>query len=145
MADPSAGEVGGVFAGAVALIVALGHGMRWWLGWTDRRAATRSAKLDAWQNQLDEREKRIDAQQAEHWSRVERELEVLRREHSALLGGYQLITAALRVVDPGNDALRRADELLRSAFLLDPLLPGDIATIAQRIRRRDDEDEQNRS
>jgi uncharacterized protein HemX len=68
MADPSAGEVGGVFAGAVALIVALGHGIRWWLGWTDRRAATRSAKLDAWQNQLDERETRIEAQQLEYWA-----------------------------------------------------------------------------
>lgn len=144
MADPSAGEVGGVFAGAVALIVALGHGIRWWLGWTDRRAATRSAKLDAWQHQLDEREKRIEAQQDDYWSRVERELEVLRREHSALLGGYQLITAALRVVDPENNALRRADELLRTAFLLDPVLPGDMASIAQRIRRRDDDDEHTR-
>jgi uncharacterized protein HemX len=144
MADPSVGEVGGVFAGAVALLVALGHGMRWWLGWTDRRAATRSAKLDAWQNQLDQREKRIEAQQVEHWTRVERELELLRREHAALLGGYQLVTAALRVADPDNDALRRADELLRSAFLLEPVLPGDMASIAQRIRRRDDEHEQSR-
>jgi uncharacterized protein HemX len=135
MADPSVGEVGGVFAGAVALLVALGHGMRWWLGWTDRRAATRAAKLDAWQKQLDERETRLDQQQQDHWAEIGRELEVLRREHAALLGGYQLIATALRMVDPDSDALRRADELLRSAFLLDPVLPGDVVAIAKRIRR----------
>ena len=140
MADPSAGEVGGVFAGAVALLVALGQGLRWWLGWTDRRAATRSAKLDAWQKQLEDRERRFDATQAEHWARVERELDTLRREHAALLGGYQLLAAALRMADPESDALRRADELLRSAFLLDPLLPSDMSAIAQRIRRSDEPD-----
>jgi uncharacterized protein HemX len=138
MADPSAGEVGGVFAGAVALIVALGHGIRWWLGWTDRRAATRSAKLDAWQNQLDERETRIEAQQLEYWARVERELEQSRRERAALLGGYQLIATAMRVVDPDNDALRRADELIRSAFLLDPLLPADMVASVRSIHRSGD-------
>jgi uncharacterized protein HemX len=138
MADPSAGEVGGVFAGAVALLVALGHGIRWWLGWTDRRAATRSAKLDAWQNQLDERETRIEAQQLEYWARVERELEQSRRERAALLGGYQLIATAMRVVDPDNDALRRADELIRSAFLLDPLLPADMVASVRSIHRSGD-------
>jgi uncharacterized protein HemX len=138
MADPSAGEVGGIFAGAVALLIALGHGLRWWLGWTDRRAATRSAKLDAWQKQLDERETRIEAQQIEYWARVERELEQSRRERAALLGGYQLIATAMRLVDPDNDALRRADELIRSAFLLDPLLPGDMTATARSIHRSDE-------
>jgi hypothetical protein len=135
MADPSAGEVGGVFAGIVGLVVATGHGVRWWLGWTDRRAASRGAKLDAWQRQLDERETRIEAQQLEYWGRVERELEQSRRERAALLGGYQLIATAMRVVDPDNDALRRADELIRSAFLLDPLLPADMLASARSIHR----------
>ena len=135
MSDPSVGQVGGVFAGVVALAVAVGHGLRWWLGWTDRRAASRAAKLDAWQRQLDDREARIEAQQAEYWQRVERELETLRREHAALLGGYQLIATALRMVDPASDALRRADELLRSAFLLDPVVPPDMQRTARQIHR----------
>jgi hypothetical protein len=137
--DPSAGEVGGVFAGIVAGLVALGHGLRWLLGWSDRRSSTRTAKLDAWQRQLDEREQRIADQQAEYWNRVERELEQSRRERAALLGGYQLIATAMRLVDPDNDALRRADELIRSAFLLDPLLPPDISGIAQQIHRTGDD------
>jgi uncharacterized protein HemX len=134
----SAGEVGGVFAGIVALVVALGHGLRWWLGWTDRRAATRAAKLDAWQKQLEARETRLDAQQQEHWAEIGRELEVLRREHAALLGGYQLIATALRMVDPNSDALRRADELLRSAFLIDPLTPPDMTALLRRAHRPGD-------
>lgn len=139
MADPSAGEAGGVFAGVVALMVALGHAIRWWLGWSDRRAATRSAKLDAWQHELQAREERFEAQQREHWRRVENELDIVKRQHTALLGGYQLLAAALRMVDPESDALRRADDLLRAAFLIDPLTPPDMIMTAQRIRLSDDE------
>jgi hypothetical protein len=59
MNDPTAGEAGGIFAGVVALLVAVGHGVRWWIGWTDRRAATRAAKLDAWQHELQARYSRF--------------------------------------------------------------------------------------
>lgn len=135
MADPSAGEVGGIFAGAVALFVALGHGIKWWLGWTDRRAATRSAKLDAWQQQLDERERRLDGQQAEHWKQVELQLGQLRREHAALRGGYQLIAGALRLLDPESPALHRADELLKAAWPLEPLTPSDMQKVILSVDR----------
>jgi uncharacterized protein HemX len=138
MADPSAGEVGGVFAGGVALLVALGHGIRWWLGWTDRRAANRAAKLDAWQHQLDEREARLDQQQQDHWAEIGRELDQSRRERAALLGGYQLIATEMRLVDPDNDALRRADELIRSAFLLDALPPPEMNQLLRRAKRSDE-------
>ena len=138
MSDPTtAGEAGGIFAGVVALMVALGHGLRWWLGWSDRRASTRAAKLDAWQRELQAREQRFDEKQAEHWQRVEAELGQLRREHAALLGGYQLIAAALRLIDPSNSALRRADDLLRAAFPLEPCLPPDMAVKTHEIDRRD--------
>jgi hypothetical protein len=138
MADPSAGEVGGVFAGLVGLLVAIGHGMRWWLGWTDRRAASRAAKLEQWQRELNAREERFEEHQEAHWRHIEEHLGKLRREHAALLGGYQLIAAALRMVDPHSDALRRADELLRSAFLVEPLSPPDMVETMRGIRRSDD-------
>jgi hypothetical protein len=135
MPDPTAGEAGGIFAGGVALVIAVGHGIRWWLGWSDRRAAKRGAKLDAWQCELQDREQRFSALQAQHWAEIKNELEQLRREHGALLGGYQLIAAALRLVDPDSDALRRADELLRSAFPIEPLLPTDMKRTAAQIHR----------
>lgn len=140
MPDPSAGEVGGVFAGLVALLVAIGHGFRWLLGWNDRRASTRTAKLDAWQRQLEAREERLDDQQAEHWHRIEIELEQLRREHAALRGGYQLIAAALRDRDPHNPALTQADELLKAAWPLEPLTPDDMTKTVLRARRTGEED-----
>jgi hypothetical protein len=136
MSDPTAGEAGGAFAGVVALLIAIAHGVRWWIGWTDRRAATRAAKLDAWQRELQAREERFDVAQANHWARVEKELGQLRGEHAALLGGYQLIAAALRVLDPQNDALKRADDLLRSAFPIEPCLPGDMTL---QVRKLDQE------
>lgn len=139
MPDPSAGEVGGVFAGLVALLVAIGQGVKWLIGWGDRRGATRTAKLDAWQRQLEEREERLDTQQADHWHRIELELEQLRREHAALRGGYQLIAAELRVKDPTNRALTNADELLRAAWPLEPLTPDEMTAMVLRARRSPEE------
>lgn len=142
MADPSAGEIGGLFAGAVGLIVALGHGLKWWLGWTDRRTATRSAKLDAWQRELDGREHRLDAEQRAYWKTVQAELGQVRREHAALLGAYQLLTAALTRQDPGNQALRQADELLRSAFPIEPATPDDMTRTILAAKRTTEQGEQ---
>jgi hypothetical protein len=62
----NAGEAGGIFAGIVAALVTLGHAIRWWLGWTDRRALTRTAKLDLWQRELQGREERFERQQLDH-------------------------------------------------------------------------------
>jgi hypothetical protein len=87
---------------------------------------------------LNAREERFDQHQEAHWRHIEEQLGKLRREHAALLGGYQLIAAALRMVDPHSDALRRADELLRSAFLVEPLSPPDMVETMRSIRRSDD-------
>lgn len=134
MNGPTPGEAGGIFAGIVALLVAIGHGVRWWLGWTDHRASTRAAKLDAWQKELALREERLDREQAGIIAEIKGQLaelrqsnDQLRKEHAALLGGFQLVAGALRVIDPANAALNRADELLKSAFALDPVLPAGLA------------------
>lgn len=146
MSDPTAGEVGGVFAGLVALLIALGHGLRWWLGWTDRRAITRAAKLDAWQKELAAREQRFDERQGEHWDAIEAELSgfrgrdaardaemnAVRIEHTALCTAYQLIASALRATDPDNPALGHADEILKAAF---PLEIGTPASMLETLRK----------
>jgi len=59
-------------------------------------------------------------------------------EHAALHTAYQLITAALRNLDPDNAALRMADELLRMAFPPDPWPPPEIGRLVEQI---DDADE----
>lgn len=143
MPDPSAGEVGGIFAGLVALLIALGHGIRWLMGWEERRDATRSAKLGAWQQQLAEREAKIDEQQASYQASIEARLasisataERLQDEHAALLSAYHLVASALRASDPGNPVLRMADELLRAAFPLDPKSPTDLKVLMDKAAAR---------
>jgi uncharacterized protein HemX len=139
MPDPSAGEVGGVFAGVVALVVAFGHGIRWLLNWDDRRKETRQKKLDRWHRELEAREEKLERQQEEYQQRIERQLEHLQRQQAALVGGYQLIAGALRIIDPNSPALRQADDLLRTAFPLDPLVPGELQSLALRAHRSDEE------
>jgi hypothetical protein len=133
MDSPNAGQIGGIFAGLVAALVAIGHGLRWLMGYEERRDRSRTQKLDAWQRELEARERAIDDKLKEYWTLVERELETLRREHAALRQGYQLVASALRSNDPENPALRHADELLRAAFPPEPLLPPDMVETLKSI------------
>lgn len=133
MPDPSAGEIGGMFAGVVALLVAVGKGVGWILGWDERRKATRYEKLEAWQRELEARERQVDDRQAEHYAKIEAELATFRAQNAALVGAYQLIVAALRLENPSSPALGQADELLKSAFPLDPIVPPPIAGLLGKI------------
>lgn len=137
MSDPSAGTIGGIFAGIVAMLVALGHALKWWLGWTDGRALTRTKKLDAWQTELQARENRFDERQAEYQARIECELTRLRAEHSAMYLAYQLVATEMRTIHPHNEALRRADELMRTAFPLEATLPPFGAAAIARLNDTD--------
>lgn len=133
MPDPSAGEVGGVFAGVVALFALIGGGIKYLLGWDERLKATRYEKLESWQRELERRERQIDDQQAEYYKKIEAELATFRAQNAALVGAYQLIVAALRMENPNSPALGQADELLKSAFPLDPIVPPPIAGLLRKI------------
>jgi len=140
------GNVGGIFAGIVALLACIGGGIKWTLNWNDHRAQSRTAKLDAWQRELDLREQRLAEEREKFLSEVRGELEEvktsnaqLHKEHAALLGGYQLIAAALRVLDPDNRALAMADELLRAAFQPDPVTPADMKATVLKVKRSDEQ------
>lgn len=133
MPDPSAGEIGGVFAGLVAFVIAIGKGFAWLLGWDERRRETRHAKLDAWQLELERRERQIDEKQHEYYAKVEGELSQVRAQNASLLGAYQLIVTALRINDPTSPALGQADELLKAVFPLDPITPPQLAGLLRDI------------
>jgi len=146
MPDPSAGEIGGIFAGVIAALVAFGHGIRWLLGWEARRDATRSAKLDVWQRELTERERKIDTAQAEYHASIERRLAALvkwavrmQTKHAALWNGYQQVVVELRHHDPDNLALSHADEMMKLAIPLDPNIPAYLLEMLSQING-DDED-----
>ena len=137
MTDPRvefAGQIGGVFAGVIALLVAIGHGVRWLLNWNDARAQTRSAKLDAWHAELKAREARLDAEQAAYQARIEARLKdieaeslVIKNENHALRYAFELVAAPLRALDPNNKELARPEEIIAAAFPLLPVIPPDMA------------------
>jgi hypothetical protein len=117
----------------VALLATIGAGFKWLLNWDDRRKRTRHDKLEAWQRELERREKEVDDRQAEYYRKVETELNKMRAQNAALVGAYQLIVAALRVESPTNPALGQADELLKTAFPLDPITPPAMAGLLNKM------------
>src|SRR5689334_713253 len=119
MHDPSAGEIGGIFAGIVAVLVALGHGIKWALGWSDARSNTRSAKLDAWELRLRQREDDFE-------QKIESRMAILERENRAYRLALSHVIPALSQLDPNNPGLHLAEQALREAFPLSFRVPGDM-------------------
>lgn len=144
MPDPSAGEVGGIFAGVVALLIAIGKGIGWLMGWDERRATTRTAKLDAWHEELKDREREIDRKQDDLSRQTEVRLRALARwavtlQHqvTAAVNAHQIVAAGLRQEHPDHPALGLADELLKSAFPLDPAVPAVLAALLSELAEDD--------
>jgi hypothetical protein len=135
MSDPgvSPGEVGGIFAGVIAGFAALGKGASWLLNFRERQADSRSHKLALWHAELDAREKALDQKQEEYWSRIERDVAILKTQSSALRMAYELVAAPLRAIDPHNGALAQAEQLLHAAFPLDPTISPSIDHLLGRI------------
>lgn len=117
--DSSPGEVGGIFAGVIALLYAIGRGVKWAFGWADRRLDKRTTELEAWHGRLAKRE-------AEFEAAVNARLTVLERENRALRLSFQHVSAALHQVDPDNPALVMAARILAQTIPLDPDLPSDM-------------------
>lgn len=129
----SAGDTGGVIAGVVVVGAAIGKGIRWLLNWRDARAATRSAKLQRWHEELERREAKIEQRDREYQAHIETELRQLKIENRALRAAFEMVATPLRSVEPGHPALARAQELLTRAFPLDPSLPEDMGVLMSMI------------
>lgn len=137
MSDPaasglSAGEIGGIFAGLVALLAALGKAAAWLLNWNDARVNSRSAKLQRWHEELTERETRIDAQVNARLNTLETSYERLNDAHSVVLQrldrsrmAYRVIAAELIEIAPHSAALVQAQMILTEPFPTDALVGGE--------------------
>ncbi|SFR86361.1 hypothetical protein [Sphingomonas jatrophae] len=138
MSEPSLGEAGGLLAGAIALAAAVGKGVQWLLQWGERRAertaSVREAKLARWHSELEERDRRIEGKEDGYLAKVERAMQSFQQqldqrsaENQALRLAFELVAGALRERDPMNSALKRAEQLLATAFPLDPIIPPTMA------------------
>lgn len=112
----SPGEVGGIFAGTVAVLAALGKGIQWLFNWNDTRVASRSEKLQQWHDELTTREDRLEALQNELHAKIEQRLNAAERENRAFRQAFDLVVSALRQQDPQNPALIEAQNVLDLAF-----------------------------
>lgn len=131
----SGGEIGGIFSGIVLLLGLVGGGIKWLIGWRDRQRDDFYQRNRAWEEELKAREARLAVEQQAHFSRIEARLSRAERRVEAVLNGYYLIANRLRAMDPRDPALREADEILKAAFRLEPLVPEDMIEATQRIDR----------
>lgn len=102
----SGGEAAGYFAGAVALLAALGKALAAAVGWVDRSARNRDAKLAAWEVSLARRE--VDMRQ-----RTEARLAAVEHSNSLMRSVLAVVTAELRKHSPSNAVLDQAEAALR--------------------------------
>lgn len=135
MNDPTsaAGEAGGIFAGVVALLVAVGHGVSWLLNWKEARAQSRAAKLQAWHDELDKRKREQDERDREYRQHIETQLRRQQVEIRVLRRAFELVAEPLRRLEPDNPNLSQAQAMLDRAFPLDPALPNDMSILMAMI------------
>lgn len=145
MSDLSAGEVGGVFAGAIALLAAVGKAIAWVLDWQGARDKAKAQRLEAWEASLDRRER-------DYREDIERDLEQLRaqsaaqaaelarmREQQAAIGFSLLeVTLELRANVPASPALVRIGAVLRRVFQPEHGIPPEVGEL---LRALDDADQ----
>ena len=135
MSDPTAaaGEAGGMFAGAVALLVVLGKGGAWLINWKDARVQSRAAKLQAWHDELAKKEKEQDERERQYRQHIETQLRRLALENRVLRRAFELVAEPLRRLEPDNPKLVQAQNMLDRAFPLDPGLPIDMGALLSMI------------
>lgn len=135
MSDPTAaaGEAGGIFAGTIALLYALGKGAAWLLNWREARAQSRAAKLQAWHDELQKREHEQDERDRRYQQHIETQLRRNAVEIRVLRRAFELVAEPLRRIEPANANLALAQSMLGRAFPLDPALPEDLSTLMAMI------------
>lgn len=145
----SAGEIGGVVAGLVALLAALGKGAQWIFNWKGAREDARAARLKAWEDSLDRREKAHREETEQELAEFRAEVGVQGRQISETLAllnitrtALELVTARLRQVAPDSPELEHAEALLRPSFLrptsLPVPIPEDMMALSRELQRKDE-------
>lgn len=137
LGNVSLGEAGGVFAGVIAVLATLGHGIKWLLGFTSQQQSNRQAKLDQWHAELAAREAKIDAEEDAYRLRIEGRLADVEDKQGKLLAICHELASGLRTLNPQSPALLNYDKMLRTAFRVDPATPPDMIAALHEIERVD--------
>lgn len=126
-------ETGGIIGGAISLLTIAGGAIAWLFGRRDAAKKTREEKLERWQQELSAKEAKLDEGRTAYTEKLENRLELLEAKDeardtqmTALRIAFELVSSALRHIDPKNSALGLADGLLRSAFPVAATTPADM-------------------
>ena len=132
------GEIGGIIAGVVALLAALGAGLKWLFDFTagrnDKNEASRTAKLQTWHDELDEREREFDEKQRAYQAQIEARLSQVEVTNRTLLRAVEMLSASLRVIEPNSPILAQVALLLEQAFPVDHNIPPEMRAGLAAIR-----------
>lgn len=134
---PSTGEWAGIIVAIGTVAAIFGKGLTWIGGFLERSRESRAAKLQAWHEELQERETRIDAAVEGRLATLEQQAATHGEQSMALRMAFELVASALRAIDPKNTALSRAEQLLQSAFPLAPIVPADMSTTLIAVDSKD--------
>lgn len=124
----SPGELGGMVAGALAILGALGATGKWLAGWLTTRSETRATRNARWEADLDAREHAIEARIAESLSKCEERCAVVDAKYDKVRIAILLILPELHRAAPNSPALKQVGSLLRDVFPISLDQPDDMAS-----------------
>jgi hypothetical protein len=125
-----AGQAGGIFAGVIAALVAIGKGVGWLINWKGARERSEAARLRAWEQSLDRREQKQRMETEHRLAAFEDKLSAVSLVSFEMLGELQRL-------DPASPTLVRAREVLRKVFPVDPDSPEVLRTLVRRLDHPD--------
>jgi hypothetical protein len=137
MSDVSPGEVGGVFAGIIALLTILGKATGWLINWKGRREDSRAERLRAWEKSLDERERAHRAEHEARFVQLEERIELKEQKISMMAASLFEVIAEMQILDAASPALANARRVLRKAFPVQEDVPEGIAHLVRRFAERE--------
>lgn len=140
----SPGEAGGVIAGIVALLYAIGRGCGWLFDRVSARIDKRAAALElerdqlaAWRASLDQEAKRYRAGIKGELEAVKLELGELRLQNMALASALLDVSLEHAELAPSSPVLVRLAEALRKAFKVPNEIPPEMAVLLARLEARE--------
>ncbi len=135
----SPGEIGGIVAAVFTGLGGAWAGLKWLLGWHEKRTETRAARNAKWEAELDTRERELDRKLEEslrrceeHCAAMQGEVDQVKDHARKMRGVIELVLPELAQVAPGSPTLALARLQLRDIFPVEPM-PADMAAELRKL------------
>tara|TARA_B100000749_G_scaffold218650_1_gene173666 strand:- start:341 stop:766 length:426 start_codon:yes stop_codon:yes gene_type:complete len=133
MDNLSAGDVGGIFAGVVAVLTALGGAIAWLLNWHGERSDRKSAQLKEWEDSLARREKEQREVTEGRLAAVEQSVRQLDRAFNLAVWVTHIMVDDLIVMNPRRASLGLVLSRINETYPVPEDMPDELANLAARL------------